>query len=363
MATPGIIQLGLRWMLNSQSPFYIEPRLSLPLVDWGLKFVKSANMAHVDRSAIPLRDIALLSQNLYEEDFAKQPGFNFSYQHKGLLEIFQTEKNAHHAQGSVEKAKRLGLDVSLLDHAALQQMEPQTRINALGAIFFKCDGHLFPNKLMADMKRHLKQSGVKFIYNQEVTAFETTGREIKKVITRSAVYQADKIVIASGSWSRELAAKLKIKIPMMPGRGYSLTLENSPYIVNHPAILVERRTAITPMDGNKIRFGGTMEITSTAAPLRMNRVEGILNSVKQYFPEFDIPVPSPEKVWYGFRPCSADGMPYIGRVKNISNCVIATGHSMLGLSLGAGTGKLVSELINEQPTSIDLTSFSPDRFN
>jgi D-amino-acid dehydrogenase len=363
MATPGIVQMGLKWMLNSKSPFYVEPRLSLSLIDWGLKFMKSANMQHVDRSAVPLRDIALLSQHLYEQDWATQPEFNFAYQHKGLLEIFQTDENAHHAQGSYEKAKKLGLDVSLLNYTELQAMEPQTKINGSGAIFFKCDGHLFPNKLMADMKSHLRQAGVQFCKNQEVMNFETDGRRISKVITQSDVHQADKVVIASGSWSRELAAKLKINIPLMPGRGYSLTLENSPYKLNYPAILVEGRVALTPMDGNKIRFGGTMEITSTNAPARMKRVEGILNSVKRFFPEFDVPMPSPEKVWYGYRPCSADGMPYIGRVKSVSNCVVATGHSMLGLSLGAGTGKLVSELINEQPTSIDLTSFSPDRFN
>ena len=363
MPTPGIVQMGLRWMLNAKSPFYVQPRLSWPLIDWGLKFMKSANMKQVDAAAIPLRDIAVLSQNLYEQDLAKNPAFNFAYEHKGLLEIFQTEANAHHAYGSVEKAKKLGLDVSLLNFEEMQQLEPQTRINGLGAIFFKCDGHLYPNKLMLDLKNYLKQKNVQFFNNQEVIRFETNTGLISKVITRSGSHEADKIIIATGSWSRELAAKLKIKIPLMPGRGYSITLENSPHKLNYPAILVEGRVALTPMDGNKIRFGGTMEITSTHSPLRLKRVEGILNSVKAFFPEFDVPLPSADKVWYGYRPCSADGLPYIGRVKNIRNCIIATGHSMLGLSLGAGTGKLVSEMIDEQPTSINMEAFSPDRFN
>ena len=80
--------------------------------------------------------------------------------------------------------------------------------------------------------------------------------------------------------------------------------------------MVEGRTAVTPMDGNKIRFGGTMEITSTKTPPRMNRVQGILDAVKRFFPEFDIPMPAADKIWYGYRPCSADGLPYIGRIKN-----------------------------------------------
>ena len=119
---------------------------------------------------------------------------------------------------------------------------------------------------------------------------------------------------------------------------------------------------MTPMDGNKIRFGGTMEITSHKTPPRMNRVQGILDAVKRYYPEFDVPLPPKEKIWYGYRPCSADGLPYIGRVKKLSNLTVATGHSMLGLSLGAGTGKLVSELVNRVPASMDLRPFEVERF-
>ena len=145
MATPGIVKQGLKWMLNSTSPFYVQPRLSMPLIDWGLKFMRHANMKHVDSSAVPLRDIALLSQHLYE-DWAKQPGFEFTYKHKGLLEIFQTEENAHHAEGSVKKAKALGLDVSLLNYEEMQSLETE-KINGLGAIFFKCDAQLDPGRI------------------------------------------------------------------------------------------------------------------------------------------------------------------------------------------------------------------------
>ncbi|MDB2246587.1 FAD-binding oxidoreductase, partial [Halorubrum ezzemoulense] len=173
----------------------------------------------------------------------------------------------------------------------------------------------------------------------------------------------DTFVLASGSWSREMAAQLNIRIPLMPGRGYSVTLEDSSYKINYPAVLVEGRAALTPMDGNKIRFGGTMEITSTSTPPRSNRVEGLLQAVKKFYPEFDIAVPTIEKVWYGFRPCSADGLTYLGKSRKWDNLVMATGHSMLGLSLGAGTGKLVSEILHDQPLSMDIAPFNPDRFD
>jgi len=363
LATPGIVRQGLRWMLNSQSPFYVQPRLSKSLIDWGLKFMKSANAAHVDRSAVPLRDIALLSQHEYENTWLPLPHFEFAYQHKGLLEIFQTDAGAEHAHHTVEKGHELGLDVELLDAAALQAKEPHTKVNGKGAIFFKCDAHLYPDKLMRGLLSLLTDSGVQLLPGEEVTKIETGGGRVTRVVTSKQAFGADQVVIATGSWSREMAALLGTKLPLVPGRGYSLTLEDSPYRLNYPAILVEGRAAITPMDGNKIRFGGTMEITSTNTPPRYARVQGILNAVKRFFPEFDVPMPPVEKIWYGYRPCSADGLPYIGRIKKYNNVVIATGHSMLGLSLGAGTGLLVSELVDGVKPSIDLTPFAVERFD
>jgi D-amino-acid dehydrogenase len=362
LATPGIVKQGLKWMMNAKSPFYIQPRLSWSLMDWGLKFMRSATAEKVEKAGAPLRDIALFSQQLYEA-WAKLPQFRFAYEHKGLLEIFQTTAGAAHAHHTVEQAHRLGLtDTVLLDHTALQQLEPHTPINGLGAIWFKCDAHLYPNKLMQQLIADLEQKGVRLIRNEEVSGFENHSGKISKVITNTAVYDTDAVVVASGSWSRELAKKMKINIPLVAGRGYSITLEDSPYRINYPSVLVEGRVALTPMDGNKIRFGGTMEITSTGTPPRMSRVQGIIQAVERYYPEFKIPMPAADQVWYGYRPCSADGLPYIGRNRQWKNVVIATGHAMLGLSLGAGTGKLVAELLNETTPGIDITAFDPNRF-
>ncbi len=361
LAAPGIVWKGLKWMLNAQSPFYIQPALNRSLINWGIRFARSANARHVKNSAIPLRDIALLSQGEYES-WAAIPGFNFAYEHKGLLEIFQTQAVAAHARDTVEQARSLGLEASLLDADALQRLEPHTRINALGAILFKCDAHLYPNKLMQGLLSLLRQNGVKLVSGTPVTGFEKNGTAIKKVITPAADFDAGAVVIATGAWSRRIAAMANTNIPLMPGRGYSVTLENAPYRLRHPAVLAEGRVAITPMDNNKIRFGGTMEVVSTTTPPRYQRVQGILNAVKKFFPAFDIPMPAQDQLWYGYRPCSADGLPYIGKIKSYSNVVVATGHAMLGLSLGAGTGKLVSEIINEEKSSINLEPFAVERF-
>lgn len=362
LATPGIVQQGLKWMWNPESPFYVQPRADWSLIQWGWKFMQMANEKQVEAAAVPLRDIALLSKYWYEQ-WDRLADFSFAYEQKGLLEIFKTEKGKEKCSHLCDKAQALGLsDTVMLNRSQLQELESHTPLDAMGALYFKCDAHLYPNQLMQQLLNLLQARGVNLIKNEAVTGYETAGKRIISVKTEEGNYQTDEVVLASGSWSRELAKQLNMNLLLMPGRGYSVTLENSPYRINHPSVLVEGRVALTPMDGNKIRFGGTMEITSTNTPPRMNRVKGILSAVQSVYTDFKIDMPPVEKIWYGYRPCSADGLPYIGRTRKWENLTLATGHSMIGLSLGAGTGKLVSEIIQGNSLSMDISPFSPDRF-
>ncbi|MGH2562916.1 MAG: NAD(P)/FAD-dependent oxidoreductase [Ginsengibacter sp.] len=362
LASPGIVKQGFKWMANFKSPFYVQPRLSKSLANWGIKFIKSATKAHVDASAIPLRDINLLSKQLYE-DLCNVPGFSFYYANKGMLDFFKTDENAHHAEEMVTASKELGLDATLLTKKEVEHMEPGLNMDIKGAIYFKCDSHMYPNKLMKDMIAFLANNGVTIKTGEEVKAFIKEGNSIKWVRTNASEYFGEHIVLAAGAWSGEVAARLNLNIPMVGGRGYSMTFEDLPFKIKQPIILSEARVALTPMAENKIRFGGTMEITSMNTPPKMNRVKGIIESVKKYFPDVEIPFPEKDKIWFGFRPCSADGLPYIGKVNKYKNIVVASGHAMLGLSLGPATGKLVSEIISGEATSMSIKPFSPDRFN
>jgi D-amino-acid dehydrogenase len=180
LATPGIVRQGLKWMFNSTSPFYVQPRLNYALLEWGFRFIQSAHAEKVEKAAIPLRDISLLSQNEYES-WGKIPGFELSYEHKGLMEIFQTQEKADHAMHTVHKAHELGLDAKLLSIEELQKMEPQTRINGLGAIYFGCDAHLYPNRMMKSLLEALRKMGVGFVPHEEVIGFEKSRGLVDKV--------------------------------------------------------------------------------------------------------------------------------------------------------------------------------------
>jgi D-amino-acid dehydrogenase len=361
LATPGIVKQALKWLFDSTSPFYVQPRLSWPLMQWGWQFMRIATDKHVADSALPLRDLGLLSMHLYE-CWKKQPQFDFFFEHKGIVELFQTDEKAKHAAHTVHVAEQLGLEAKLLSREEAEQLEPQTKMDVIGGLHFKCDAHCYPNDLMKNLIAHLQEKKVSLLEKQEVKRIEKKNGKIEKVLTGSKEFSADLFVIATGAWSREVASMMGNRLPLMPGRGYSMTLTDDRLKLNFPSILMEGRVALTPMNG-KLRIGGTMEITPTDTPPRMNRVKGIVMAVKKFFPGFDIPPLEPENIWYGYRPCSADGLPYIGRPKGVDNAIIATGHAMVGLTFGPGTGKLVAELAAGDKTSMNIAPFSPDRFS
>jgi D-amino-acid dehydrogenase len=361
LASPGIISQGLRWMFNPQSPFYIQPRLNRQLIDWGFKFMRSATAQNVERNAEPLRDIALLSKQLYEE-WLSLPGFDFAYLRKGLLEYFKTSEKEQHAHNTVQEAQHLGLQAKVLNAEEVQAMEPDAQLNIRGALWFGCDAHLYPGLVMQQMRQYLTTLGVIFVPNAEVNGFKKQGSQMKQVMAGLHSLPADMVVIAGGSWSRPLAKLAGANIPLVGGRGYSFTFSSKYLKLQHPAVLMEGHVALTPLNEQLTRLGGTMEITSLAAPPSMNRVLGIIKSAKAFYPNFNLPVPNLEDVWYGYRPVSPDGMPYIGRTRSYTNCIIATGHAMVGMSLGPATGKLVSQMANETATSVDVAPYAVHRF-
>lgn len=361
LASPGMVQQGIRWMFNSKSPFYVKPSLNGKLIGWGLKFLKSANANHVAQSAVPLRDLSLLSKNLYHS-LADELGADFELQDKGILAFYKTEKAAEEEAHLVKKALELGLDMAILNPAECAALQPALKLDVLGAVHYRCDSHLYPQKLMDALLAHLQQNGVKIMRNHEVTKIELADKRITNVLAGGVEWKADHFVLATGSWSPEIAKMVDMNIPIMPGKGYSFMEAEPQQRMQIPALLCEARVAITPMNGS-IRYGGTMELGPLNDKINTQRVLGIVESVPKYFPDLKPAVPSTDKIWFGFRPSSPDGLPYIGYSHKAKNLVVATGHGMMGLSLGPATGSLVSQLIADEQPDLKLGVFSPSRFN
>jgi D-amino-acid dehydrogenase len=359
LAAPGIVGQGIRWMFNSKSPFYVKPDLSPKLLSWGLRFIRSANERHVAGSARPLLEMNLLSKFLYEELAGK---FDFSMESKGILMYFKKEAVAEEEIHLAEKARELGLDTVYLDKESVQLLEPEIKLDVLGAVHYKSDAHLYPNALMKELIQQLKAKGVQFLENHELQKINRKQKRITEIIAGGKSLQADLFVMASGSWLPDTMKLAGLNIPIMPGKGYSFTIKEPTQKFRIPAILCEARVAITPMD-NKMRYGGTMELGAMQNKVNMNRVKGIVESVPNYFPDLKLDMPNEKDIWYGFRPCSPDGLPYIGFSSSVENLLVAGGHAMMGLSLGPATGKLIAELANGNSTSVNLNAFDPNRFS
>jgi D-amino-acid dehydrogenase len=361
LASPGIVAKGLRWMLNSKSPFYVKPSLDFNLISWGLKFIKNSTTQNVERAALPLLELNLYSKKLYKE-LSKEPGFDFALEEKGILMYYKTEKVAEEESHLANKAKSMGVDALVLNKEEVQKLEPGTELDILGAVHYRCDAHLYPNKLIPQLIECLQLSGVDVQTNNPVKKIVSEQGKIKKLITSNDEYEADVFVLANGAWLSQLSRTVGLNIPLMPGKGYTFTYDHPEKRLNVPAILCEARVAITPMNGH-MRYGGTMEIGAPNNKINLNRVEGIVESISSYFPDFSLNVPEEKNIWHGFRPCSPDGLPYIGRSSKIENLFIAGGHSMMGLSLGPATGKIISNLVNGEKTQVDIKAFDPERYS
>ncbi len=358
LAAPKVIAAGIRWMLTPSSPFYIQPRIDFDLLRWGWRFYRSATREHVERSVPVIRDISLISQNIYA-GWAKNGLIPFDYSERGLLMLYKTEKGKKNEGETADLANKSGIEAQHLSVDEIYKKGINTKLDVQGGFYYPGDTHLYPNKVMQALYQHLDQQGISFVRHESIRSFDRKGKNILSVIGNNS-YNGDLFVIAGGAFSSILLRKLGIHLAMQDGKGYSVTINNPPEKPHIPAVLSEAKVAVTPM-GNDLRIGGTLEFSGFKESITMSRVKAVLSAVRRYYPDIKIDFPPKEKIWYGFRPCSFDGLPFIGRVKKYDNLVIATGHSMLGLSLGAGTGKLVSEVISGKTASMELSPFDPER--
>ena len=360
LASPGIIAQGLKWMLNSSSPFYIKPRFSMDLIKWGYHFWKKSNAKTVSLNSPHLLALLLLSRQLIYE-LRNDTGDSFEMKEKGCLMMCKQQKSLDHEFHMADEAEKLGLHVERLNAQQVQELEPGIELNVSGAVLFKDDCHFNPGKMMLALKNYLENSGVKFHLHTMVTGFERNGDKVSAIISDKGKFDCDELVLSTGSWLPRIAQLLNIKLLLQAGKGYSYTYPDIEKNLNYPAILVDGRCAVTPW-GNQLRIGGTMELSGINDKIMLQRMKGIYNSTKDFYPGLEIDFPPAEKIWSGLRPVTPDGLPFIGKVPTLANVIFAGGHAMLGISMGTGTGKLVSEIIQQKQTSMDIRAFYPLRF-
>ncbi len=360
LAAPGMVAKGLKWMWDPESPFYIQPRFNWELFDWGIKFWRASTQARVDKASPLLRDLSFASRACFEE-LNSLANDDFDFTKLGLLMLCKTQHALDDEAKFAEKANRLGVPAEVLDATQTAAHDPCVRMDVAGSVYFPKDCHLSPNRFMAGLVAQCRAMGVEFYWQTELIEWIEDRNRIVCVKTTSGDWGADEIVLCGGSWSDPLAKLIGLKLPMQAGKGYSLTLKEPRQLPKICAIFTEARVAVTPM-GDMLRFGGTMEIAGLNERINLRRVQGIIKSIPEYYPDFKVEDFAGIEPWRGLRPCSPDGLPYIGRTSKFENLVIATGHAMMGISLGPITGQLVASILADEPTSIPIELLSPDRY-
>ena len=359
LAAPGVVTSALKWMLDpAHSPFGMKVSLNPNYISWLLKFVFACNDANVQRSIKPLNDLGQLSAKNFAQIVAEEK-FDCSYQEKGLLFLYKTEKAFHDGRHEGEFMQKHGIPVSVYDKAKIHEVEPAALDDVIGGVHFTGDAHLNPAVFLKLLSDRVRAMGAEMFENTAVTGFESAGGKVRVVRTSAGEFEAEQVILAAGALTPSVARDLKLNIPIQPARGYSMTMSATKTMPSHALILGERRIAVSPMDG-LLRFTGRLEVGNYSMepnPVWLQRIE---NSAREYLrldEKLDV-----KETWAGLRPTTPDGMPIIGKSPNHSNLFLATGHAMLGLSLGPGTGQVVAEMLNGQEPAVSLSPMRLGRF-
>ena len=354
LSAPGVIAKGLKWLMNPESPLYIKPSANPKFMKWLWLFQKHCTAEHVARSIPILRDLSLMSRELFS-DVCALPGFeDVGLAHDGLLMIHRSDYAKKDNLELADLAEEAGLEISRLSAQETMDLEPALKSELTGSVFFKQDASIHPERFMRALEAHLRAARVHFL-DAEVKSFERSGDAVQAVGTTKGRFASKHVVLAAGSWSPFLASKLGSALAVQPAKGYSITVPISEPSLKIPCILTDEKVTITPMPGC-LRFGGTLALQGYDSSVDERRASPIRRLAETYCEGVD-KVPT----WAGFRPASPDGLPFIGALPSAPNVFAATCHGMMGVTLGPVTGKLISELIQGGSPSLDVVPFASDR--
>lgn len=355
LCRPGQIMNGLKGLFSTQRALRIHPRLSVSFWSWMLKFASRCNNKDALEAGQARHALLKSAAQLYR-DVIRSENLQVEWKEDGLLFVFRDQHEFEHYR-TIDKwlTDHFGISANAIEGSdALTTMEPALKPGLAGAWFYGIDSHLRPDKLMSELQRLLHNQGVRIIENCEVTGFLSEHGRSNAVRTISEPIAADEFVVCTGSWTPFLNRELGCSIPIQPGKGYSITMPRPQRCPRYPMILEECHVAITPFEQG-YRVGSTMEFAGYDTTLNQTRLNYLRTGASQYLHE---PTANPvEEEWYGWRPMTWDGKPYIDRSPAFSNVWVAAGHNMLGISMGASTGKLIAEMLNNDMPHIDPKPF------
>lgn len=366
LARPGALASTLPLLLRPNSPFQIRPRLDIHLLAWLARFA-SCSRRHdlVHETAAALNDLLWASKRDYLS-LIRDEAINCDLGQIGCLFISRDPEHLDHFEPDNNTIReRFGFAADRLSGPQLAALEPTLRDDLGGAWLFNCDAHIRSDLFMAGLFAALSRRGVRIIENAQASrAHADPSGRLVSITTTVGRIAADAFVLATGAWSPTLAEIAGIRLPIEPGKGYSITYPNAALPdgprPTYPMIFEQDRVAVTPFSQG-LRVGSTMEFAGYDRSIRPKRLQLLTDGASKYFRQ-SLPAPGPDaQTWFGWRPMSPDGRPFIDVSPTRPNVLLAAGHNMIGMSTGPGTGRLVAEMLSGLPTNINIRPFRVDR--
>jgi len=357
LAAPGVVTSALKWMLDpSHSPFGMKISLDPTYLSWLWQFASACSQKNVLRNVKPLKELGRLSAENFSRIIAEEK-FNCHYSQTGFLNIYKNEASFQAARHEAEFMQKYGIPVSIYDKSKIHEVEPAARKDVIGGVYFTGDAHLNPALFLKELGERVRAMGAEVHEDTSVTGFASAEGKVRAVKTRAGEFEAEQVILAAGAWTPIVARSLNLKIPIQPARGYSLTASAIQNMPRQALILGDRRVAVSPL-GDLIRVTGRLEVGNYNMEPDVRWIARLENFAREYLrldEKLDI-----KETWAGLRPVTPDGVPIIGFSPKHKNLILATGHAMLGLSLGPGTGQVVAELVGGQAPSVDLRAMTAD---
>lgn len=357
LAKPGMVGQALKWMLEPAAPFYVKPSLDPALLSWLLGFASRCAWPAFERGLKAKAALLKVSRGAIES-LCRDERLDCEFAARGHLTVFKSQQALDAFAWWPKALAEVGTVVEALDGKALRQREPALREDVIGGFDTPGDAQFRPDRFVSELARRVVEMGGVIETGFEIAALERNGETVRVQGPRGT-RGGRHVVLALGAWSPLLSRSIGVRIPVQPGKGYSITTEPPARAARVPIVCREKSIAITPWRST-YRIGSTMEFAGYDASLNRRRIEQLVASASEYLVE---PIGSTRlEEWYGWRPMSVDDVPIIGAAPGFRRLWLATGHGMLGMSMSAGTGQLIEAMVTGRASAIDPTPYSPERF-
>ena len=342
-------------LLSSRGPLALKWRYVPKMIPWFLKFISNCRKDRMLYTAKYMHQILDISLPAFDELF-EDVDISGLVENKGIL-YFWNDQNLKSRDLEIKIREELGVKQQLVTPKEIHDLEPNIKPVYYGGVYYDYARHARnPKKILIKLFENFVQKGGNFLkLNIKDLNFDE-----KKPVIRSDTqrFVFDKLVIACGAFSKKLTDKLHENIPLDTERGYHIHFKSFDHLIKRPIIYLNRGFGMTPMEQG-LRVVGTVEFGGLKNPLSKSRIKNLIENAKELLDG----LPDHEDEWLGFRPTLPDFLPVIGPSKNYDNVFYSFGHHHLGWTLGAISGKIISKMISNEKTNLDLKPYSSLRFS